>query len=105
MLKTPTTPTPFRDKVLGKNYQDILLDVLDMPIMAWFQTQRKAIQRLVKITARLGDDVWFLEGYLGPRKLDQCLKVFTPKNGWTYCEFMDEAEFYRQALEYMMQKE
>jgi hypothetical protein len=81
------------------------------PIIVWFNENRNVVRRLIKVTARLGDDIWMVHGWntldgceglsVEPTNLDKALRYLTPENGWLLCEFKNEIEFYTEALRYL----
>ena len=82
---------------------DRRLDLINTrPIVAWFSNKKKTIHRLVKVTTRLGDDLWIMPNVtMGPTTLDKALRYLTLENGWFVCEFKEEMEFYKAALAYL----
>jgi hypothetical protein len=83
------------------------------PIIVWFNENRKEVRRLIKVTPRLGDDVWLIHGWntldgkeglsVEPTNLDKALRHLTPENGWVLCEFENEIKFYTEALRYLQE--
>src|SRR3989344_6432528 len=75
------------------------------PIIAWFAKNKKAIQRLIKLSGACGSDAWMVQGRddelgqdldvtIGATTLDAALRYLTLENGWGLCEFENEIEFY-----------
>jgi hypothetical protein len=83
------------------------------PIIVWFNETRKEVRRLIKVTPRLGDDIWMIHGWntldgceglsVELNNLDKVLRYLTPENGWVLCEFENEIEFYTEALRYLQE--
>jgi len=93
----------------GKDRLDL---VWKRPIVAWFSTKKIAIRRLIKLSGRLGNDLWMIQGRddeagqdldvtVAPTTLDKALRDLTQENGWVLCEFGNEIEFYAAALAYL----
>jgi hypothetical protein len=91
--------------------RDQRLDLIaSQPVVAWFSNKKTAANRLIKITARLGDDLWIIHGWdlqgnglvtPSPTSLDSCLGYLTAENGWVLCEFSDERKFIQAVQAYI----
>ncbi len=81
------------------------------PIVTWFSNQKKSIHRLIKVTARTGDDLWIVssinEGGGETLFLTNAKPLLTSLNypqidcGWILCEFPNQIAFYEAALAYL----
>ncbi len=76
--------------------------VLSMPaVVSWFSLNKKEIHRLVKITARVGDDLWTIPGFvLSGGTIKKISRYPRYENGYELREFLTEEEFYLTAAEY-----
>ena len=108
----PKTDLCWTDKVQSEKYIDVLTDVQNRPIVAWFSSEKHCIHQLHKVTARLGDNLWIVTGHdyneeaewlvtISPTTLRKALRYLTKENGWTMCEFNNGLEFHQAVISYL----
>lgn len=109
----PKTDLCWTNKVQSiKDFNEILKEVQNRPIVAWFHSEKHCVQQLHKVTARWGDNYWMVMGRnydkeieepvtLSPTELHRALRYLTKKNGWTMCEFNSGIEFHKAVINYL----
>jgi hypothetical protein len=113
-MKVPVTSNVWVKSVLAVEDEKRYPLIHNRPVVTWFSKVKLDVQRLYKITARQGDDLWIVQGRaneenadlfmtIGPRSLALCLRSATEDNGWVLCEFPDELSYARALLEYFDQ--
>ena len=83
-MTIPTTSRQWSDAVeAASNERQLLNLVIDRPIVAWFLKGKggRAIQLLTKVSARLGDDCWIIQGigFDETKKLEQGHMTMAPR--------------------------
>jgi hypothetical protein len=110
-MKVPDTKNVWAKSVLEVGGEERYTLINNRPVVTWFSTVKLDVVRLYKVTARLGDDLWIVQGRaneentdlfmtVAPRSLEVCLRYPTKDNGWILCEFPDELSFVKALLEY-----
>lgn len=110
-MKVPETNNAWANKVRLATGDERLMLIAERPIVAWFSEKKFAVHRLIKISARLGEDLWIIQGRGNkenkdflmtpkPYPLDTCLNWPDRELGWILCEFPDELSFYKAVLQY-----
>lgn len=108
----PKTDLCWTNKVQSNEYDYIINEVQNRPIVAWFCDQRPCVHQLHKVTSRLGDNQWMVTGHnydeetecvvtISPTKLHNALRYLTKENGWTMCEFNNGLEFHQAIIKYL----
>ena len=111
-MNIPKTDLLWTDLVKGEEYKNIIGAVANRPIVAWFSKKKRCVHTLVKVTARLGDDLWIIVGHnhdgefetnvlISPVPLNKALRYLTKKNGWVLCEFPKGADFHKAVISYL----
>ena len=111
-MTIPKTDLFWTDKVQSKTYTDVLTEVQNRPIVAWFSSEKNCVHQLYKVTARLGDNLWIVMGHdydeetectvtIRPTELHRALRYLTKENGWTMCEFNKGLEFHQAVIRYL----
>lgn len=113
-MKVPATNNIWAKRVVAVEGEERYQLIHNRPVVTWFSTAKLAVQRLYKITARQGDDLWIVQGRANeenadlfmtivPRSLEICLRSATEDNGWVLCEFPDELSYAKALLKYFSQ--
>jgi hypothetical protein len=108
----PKTDLCWTNRVQSEEYDSVLHEVQNRPIVAWFCDQRPCVYQLHKVTARLGDNLWIVTGHdyneeaewlvtISPTTLRKALRYLTKENGWTMCEFNNGLEFHQAVISYL----